>query len=692
MKKIVIICFLIIEALLMAEEVTVSYPKNQMGYNFYKNLETGSYQGNYVDILSEINQDNRYNFTYKLAGTKTEDLQLRKRGNFSSRYYYLETPYTQKIFLIGKKNMYLQDLEYLKRVNLGCLDLGVDEVAKLQDTYSFLRDVKTTFFRNETDAYYALQNGKIDLLAVLNFKKSNTFDAEILEILNLKEYIGVKKGNEELLNRIKEDLISLSHDHEKILERNIKNRKEYFQYIYRDLSNYEEIREKYKKLKVWVPSKDFSPYYKERFFKKIGIVPYLMEKIAFFIDAEIEYVFSKDEDWDIQAVDFTQNPKTMSREYFRTKLGGVNHLYDSKITNYTQLNNLKIIKLENMDIDMMLNKIKYKELIEVPTLEDAFKSLKDRKGDVILGPYFLLNQYMLHHNLDKHFKISQSKYDIVVEMTFKDERLRDTLNNFLLSYTTDEMEFISNTSLLLDKPVNIWLILFNIVIALVVIGNVLIVRKYIVKHKLKELVTLFGRIEDINIVKDNRSLYHTTNVSHIAKLIAQELKFSKRKVLNLEKLGLIHDIGLVFIPKEVIIKKKTGILDSKEEKIFREHVNMGDILLKGIGISAKNRKIIKYHHENLDGTGYLKISRRKISIESQILRAGDIYDRVVSWEKKSHEKAMEVLENGRGRYVDARIVDVFYNLEEQLKELYSSENQGKSIETLLKEFEEILSK
>lgn len=692
MKKIVIICFLIIEALLMAEEVTVSYPKNQMGYNFYKNLETGSYQGNYVDILSEINQDNRYNFTYKLAGTKTEDLQLRKRGNFSSRYYYLETPYTQKIFLIGKKNMYLQDLEYLKRVNLGCLDLGVDEVAKLQDTYSFLRDVKTTFFRNETDAYYALQNGKIDLLAVLNFKKSNTFDAEILEILNLKEYIGVKKGNEELLNRIKEDLISLSHDHEKILERNIKNRKEYFQYIYRDLSNYEEIKEKYKKLKVWVPSKDFSPYYKERFFKKIGIVPYLMEKIAFFIDAEIEYVFSKDEDWDIQAVDFTQNQKTMSREYFRTKLGGVNHLYDSKITNYTQLNNLKIIKLENMDIDMILNKVKYKELIEVPTLEDAFKSLKDRKGDVILGPYFLLNQYMLHHNLDKHFKISQSKYDIVVEMTFKDERLRDTLNNFLLSYTTDEMEFISNTSLLLDKPVNIWLILFNIVIALVVIGNVLIVRKYIVKHKLKELVTLFGRIEDINIVKDNRSLYHTTNVSHISKLIAQELKFSKRKVLNLEKLGLIHDIGLVFIPKEVIIKKKTGILDSKEEKIFREHVNMGDILLKGIGISAKNRKIIKYHHENLDGTGYLKISGRKISIESQILRAGDIYDRVVSWEKKSHEKAMEVLENGRGRYVDTRIVDVFYNLEEQLKELYSSENQGKSIETLLKEFEEILSK
>lgn len=692
MKKIVIICFLIIEALLIAEEVTVSYPKNQMGYNFYKNLETGSYQGNYMDILSEINQDNRYNFTYKLAGTKTEDIQLRKRGNFSSRYYYLETPYTQKIFLIGKKNMLLQDLEYLKRVNLGCLDLGVDEISKLQDTYDFLRDVKTTFFRNETDAYYALQNGKIDLLAVLNFKKSNTFDAEILEIVNIKEYIGVKKGNEELLNRIKEDLISLSHDHEKILERNIKNRKEYFQYIYKDLSNYEEIREKYKKLKVWVPSKDFSPYYKERFFKKIGIVPYLMEKISFFLDAEIEYVFSEDEDWDIQAVDFTQNPKTMSREFFRTKLGGVSHLYDSTITNYTHLNNLKIIKLENMDIDVILNKIKYKELIEVPTLEDAFKLLKDRKGDVILGPYFLLNQYMLHHKLDKHFKIAQSKYDIVVEMTFKDERLRDTLNNFLLSYTTDEIEFISNTSLLLDKPVNIWLILFNIVIALVVIGNVLIVRKYIVKHKLKELVTLFGRIEDINIVKDNRSLYHTTNVSHIAKLIAQELKFSKRKVLNLEKLGLIHDIGLVFIPKEVIIKKETGILDSKEEKIFREHVNMGDILLKGIGISAKNRKIIKYHHENLDGTGYLKISRRKISIESQILRAGDIYDRVVSWEKKSHEKAMEVLENGRGRYVDARIIDVFYNLEEQLKELYSSENQGKSIETLLKEFEEILSK
>lgn len=79
----------------------------------------------------------------------------------------------------------------------------------------------------------------------------------------------------------------------------------------------------------------------------------------------------------------------------------------------------------------------------------------------------------------------------------------------------------------------------------------------------------------------------------ISRLIAQELKFRKSKINKVEKLGLIHDIGLIFIPKDIILKKKTGKLTEKEKEVFKEHTTLGNFLLKGLGIGRSKRKIIK---------------------------------------------------------------------------------------------------
>lgn len=693
MKKILILFYLLMSSLLIAEEITISYPKNKMGYHFYRDLKKGEYLGNYVDLLNEINTDNKYEFKYELDNdVYDEDIQIRKMGGFNTKYYYLETPYTQKVFIIGNKNITMEDAVSSSELKIGCLGLGPDEVKKIQETYNLADNGSIVFFKNETDAFYSLSNGKVDILLIRNFKESNSFSVNILAVANLREFIGVRKDREDIFLNLKDKLNQLSLNHDELLNLILKNRAGYLKYVYEDLSSFEEIKNRYKKLRVLVPSKDFIPYFKEKFFKKIGIVPYLMENIENFLGIPVEYVFSEDEDWDIRAVDFSRNNKTLSREYFRAKIIAVNHIYDSTITNYKQLDNLKIIKLKDIDLSILLNKVNCKELIEVTTLDEAFTLLKEKKGDVILGSNFLLTHYVNYHNYNKYYKISQSNFEFVAEMTFKDEELKDILTDLLLSFSPDEIEFISNTSIILDKPLNIWLITTDILIVVLIVFTVTFIRKHIIKRKLKEFIKLFVRIEDINLLKDNRSLFHASNVAEISKLIAKELKFRKRRVLTLEKLGLVHDVGLVFIPKDIILKKKTGVLTDKEDAVFREHTKMGDILLKGIGINAKKRKFIKYHHENLDGTGYLGISGNNLPLESRILRVADMYDRVVSWQRQSHERAIEILQKYKNKHFDPEVVDIISKLEEPLKKLYSPENQNKDIATLIKEFETILSK
>ena len=505
MKNIIIICYLMMSTLLIAEEVTVSYPKNKMSYHFYKNLKKDEYSGSYIDLLAKINKDKNYTFRYKLAEKiNNEDIQLRKIGGFSSKYYYLETPYTQKVFIIGNRGLNIEDLKNKEKIRLGCLGLGVNIVNDIKDSYDLENSEAVIFFRNEVDAYYALQNDKVDIILILNFKQDNNFFGEILSVVNIREYIGVRKDKNELFQKIKKELNCLSKNPENILKLNIKNRENYFQYVYDNLSNYEKVKSKYDSIKVLVPNKDFLPYYKEKMFKKIGIIPYLMEDIENFLEIPIEYVFSEEEEWDIKAVDFSQDIKTMSREYFRTKILGINHIYDSKITEYKQLENLKIIKLKNTNIDVIFKKINSKFIIEIDSLEEAFKLLKENKGDIILGPYYLLNHYFLSHNYGKYFKTSQSEFDLVVEMTFKDEELKNLLKNLLLSYSSDEIEFITNKVIEIDKSTNFKIILINIFIGVFILGAIVWLQKYIVKQKLKKFITLFIKIEDINRFKDNR--------------------------------------------------------------------------------------------------------------------------------------------------------------------------------------------
>ena len=279
---------------------------------------------------------------------------------------------------------------------------------------------------------------------IANLKKSSNFpDVEILTTINVKEYIGIRKDREDLYQLFSKNIEKF--DIERVLESNKKNRVEYFKYLYKDTPIYEDIKTRYKEIKILVPSKEFLPYYKSRGTKSEGVVPYIGEEIEEILRVPVRYVLSKDEAWDINGVDFTKDKSTLSRGYLRNKIVGINKLTDATILTYKDLEGMIIIKLKDTNLNNLLSRLNNKKIIEVSSFDEGMNYLKSTKNSVFIGTQLYLNYYLRSENLDKKYKISQSKFEISTEMTFKDRELMKILNEVLLSYSADEIEYVANT-------------------------------------------------------------------------------------------------------------------------------------------------------------------------------------------------------------------------------------------------------
>ena len=279
---------------------------------------------------------------------------------------------------------------------------------------------------------------------IANLKKSSNFsDVEILTTINVKEYIGIRKDREDLYQLFSKNIEKF--DNKKLLESNKKNRIEYFKYLYKDTPTYNDIKIRYKDLKILIPDKEFLPYYKSRGTKSEGVVPYIGEEIEEILRVPVRYVLSKDEAWDINGVDFTKDKSTLSRGYLRNKIVGINKLTDATILTYKDLEGMTIIKLKDTNLNNLLSRLNNKKIIEVSSFDEGMNYLKSTKNSVFIGTQLYLNYYLRSENLDKKYKISQSKFEISTEMTFKDRELMKILNEVLLSYSADEIEYVANT-------------------------------------------------------------------------------------------------------------------------------------------------------------------------------------------------------------------------------------------------------
>jgi HD-GYP domain-containing protein (c-di-GMP phosphodiesterase class II) len=161
--------------------------------------------------------------------------------------------------------------------------------------------------------------------------------------------------------------------------------------------------------------------------------------------------------------------------------------------------------------------------------------------------------------------------------------------------------------------------------------------------------------------KDSYTERHTRRVALRAVQVGEELGLSAHRLRTLAIGGLVHDIGKLSVPNAIL--KKPGALDDEEYTIVKKHPEWGYRLLSELGgFSPAARRLVRDHHERLDGNGYPRgLGADEIDLDTRILTVCDVYDALISkrvyrdaW---SHEDAMALLRRDTGTAFDGRCVE-----------------------------------
>jgi len=130
-------------------------------------------------------------------------------------------------------------------------------------------------------------------------------------------------------------------------------------------------------------------------------------------------------------------------------------------------------------------------------------------------------------------------------------------------------------------------------------------------------------------IRDAYTVGHQTRVSRLAKNIAMELSLPDEQIKSLEVASVIHDIGKIKVPSEIL--SKPGKLSEIEFSYLKEHPIVGYDLLRDVDFPWPVADIIYQHHERLNGSGYPRgLKGDKIMLEAQILAVADVVEAMSS--------------------------------------------------------------
>ena len=165
--------------------------------------------------------------------------------------------------------------------------------------------------------------------------------------------------------------------------------------------------------------------------------------------------------------------------------------------------------------------------------------------------------------------------------------------------------------------------------------------------------------------KDPYTAGHQQRVSQLTTAIAKELNLSPDKVEGIRVASLIHDIGKIGLPTE-ILSKPTRLTDI-EFSLIKSHSQIGYDVLKSIDFSYPVANIVLQHHERLDGSGYPNhLKGGQISLEACILGVADVVEAMSSHRPYRPalgiDKALEEISQNKGILYDPEVADTCLKL------------------------------
>lgn len=143
------------------------------------------------------------------------------------------------------------------------------------------------------------------------------------------------------------------------------------------------------------------------------------------------------------------------------------------------------------------------------------------------------------------------------------------------------------------------------------------------------LLTIVDALTRTMELRDSYTADHEIRVAEIACAIAREMRWSEYKILGLRLAAMVHDIGKISVPIEIL--NKPGPLSEPEWLLIKAHPETGYEILKNIPFTWPVAATVRQHHERLDGSGYpLGLKGDAILPEAKVLAVADMVDAMSS--------------------------------------------------------------
>jgi response regulator RpfG family c-di-GMP phosphodiesterase len=180
--------------------------------------------------------------------------------------------------------------------------------------------------------------------------------------------------------------------------------------------------------------------------------------------------------------------------------------------------------------------------------------------------------------------------------------------------------------------------------------------------------TIEGSINTISVIIEMRDPYtggHQKHVAQLCRAMAMEMGLSNNQIQGIYYASLIHDIGKLAVPMEVLVKP--GSINKTEMMLIRIHPQAGWEMLSKIEFPWPIAQIALQHHERMDGTGYPNgLTGDQILVESKIVAVADVVEAMTFHRPYRAalgiEIALEEIIKNKGTLYDAESVDICVKL------------------------------
>jgi HD-GYP domain-containing protein (c-di-GMP phosphodiesterase class II) len=179
--------------------------------------------------------------------------------------------------------------------------------------------------------------------------------------------------------------------------------------------------------------------------------------------------------------------------------------------------------------------------------------------------------------------------------------------------------------------------------------------------------------------RDPYTAGHQRRTTDLSLAIAKEMGLPEHETKGLQMAGLIHDMGKISVPGEIL--SKPGCLNDAELQLIKRHPQVAYDILNQIDFPWPVDQIVLQHHEKIDGSGYPQgLSGKEILLESRILCVADVVETMETHRpyrpSLGRDAALEEISKNRGVLYDPEVVDACLKLFRETDFQYSKDLTG----------------